>query len=214
METITVTSPNTHVERCETCDAPVDREQRYCVSCGTHRRLVADPAARYLALASARARAARAGARPGAGRRRNQAPSSLLTALVLAVIPVAVAIGVLVGHSGSLSQKQIKELSAIHTPTITQDVAAGNSGTTGTTATTKGHTKKHHGSAAKSASSKTSPGKVVAKTKYGTATAITGSHASKAQQQQGEADAHKVQNAKGKGYVDTQSSLPSTVVIP
>lgn len=214
MDTIPVTSPPAQFERCETCDAPVDREQRYCVACGTHRRAVADPAARYLALASARARSARAGSRPGA-RRRRQAPSSLVTALVLAVIPVAVAIGVLVGHSGSSNAEALKQaLRSYHPSTVTENVAATNSGSTGTTGTTgstTSHGKKHHHGAASSASRSTPK---TVKTKYGSATQITGAHATKSQEKQGETAAKKDQSAKGKSYVSGQSSLPGTVVIP
>ena len=85
-------------ETCDECSAPVDSNQRYCVVCGAHRKHVYDPAARYISSATSRTRiAARAGRTPP-GRQRGP---SLITALVLALIPLAVVLGLLLGHSGS-----------------------------------------------------------------------------------------------------------------
>jgi hypothetical protein len=71
---------------CEQCGAPVDRLQRYCVSCGAHRRHVPDPAGRYLAQSSARARVG-AAPRPAVRRSGGITP-------VLALVLVLLAIGV------------------------------------------------------------------------------------------------------------------------
>jgi hypothetical protein len=83
-------------ETCEHCDAPVDPTQRYCVVCGTRRRHVHDPAARFISQATARSRAATRATGPST-RSRRRGPG-LGAALALAVIPAAVAIGVVVGR--------------------------------------------------------------------------------------------------------------------
>ena len=97
------TAPPHVYERCDRCSAPVDEGQRYCVVCGTRNQRAADPVARYLAVATSRSRAAKsarpagAGAGAGAGRRRT---AGLGTAAVIAVIPLAVALGVIVSRAG------------------------------------------------------------------------------------------------------------------
>ena len=84
---------------CEQCGAPVEKTQRYCVVCGTHRRHVSDPAARYLAAATSKARTGAAAPRSrGTAAKRSH---GLGTALVLAVIPLAVGLGVLVGRASN-----------------------------------------------------------------------------------------------------------------
>jgi hypothetical protein len=83
-------------ETCEHCDAPVEPTQRYCVVCGTRRRHVHDPAARFISQATARSRAATRATGPST-RSRRRGPG-LGAALALAVIPAAVAIGVVVGR--------------------------------------------------------------------------------------------------------------------
>ena len=89
------TSPGTY-ERCPECGAPLDRRQRYCVNCGGRRGDAVSPASRYFASASIRRR--RAAARPsqpttGSGGR-------AAAVAFFALLPVAVAIGVLVGRGG------------------------------------------------------------------------------------------------------------------
>src|SRR3954464_6213962 len=75
---------------CEECGAPLDEKQRYCVSCGARRRDAGGPASRYFATAARRTRR---------GPRRSAAPSGARAAAVLffVILPIAVAIGVLVG---------------------------------------------------------------------------------------------------------------------
>lgn len=79
---------------CEHCQAPVDGDQRYCVSCGARQSHVRDPAATYFATA-ARNRRARATQRRGEGVL--QGP---LGTLLLVLLPLGVAVGVLVGRGG------------------------------------------------------------------------------------------------------------------
>jgi hypothetical protein len=80
---------------CEQCQAPVDRDQRYCVRCGARQSHARDPATSYFATA---ARSRRMGAP-------QQRPEGFLrgpaSALFLVLLPLGVGIGVLVGRSGS-----------------------------------------------------------------------------------------------------------------
>src|SRR5271167_3749406 len=80
-------------EQCDECGVAVERAQRYCVNCGARRRHVDDPAARYLSHTTAKARADQSVARRSASRGRRS--PGLGSALVVAVIPLAVALGVL-----------------------------------------------------------------------------------------------------------------------
>ncbi|HEX6651772.1 MAG TPA: SPOR domain-containing protein [Thermoleophilaceae bacterium] len=91
-------------ETCDHCNAPLDQRQRYCVVCGTKHAGVDDPVARHL---TARARRPRPGAPRAA---ESAARSSRLTlAAVLALLPIAAAIGVQVGRSGSSPDDQVLE---------------------------------------------------------------------------------------------------------
>jgi len=80
---------------CEQCQAPVDRDQRYCVRCGARQSHARNPATSYFATA---ARNRRTGAP-------QQRPEGFLRgpafALFLVLLPLGVGIGVLVGRSGS-----------------------------------------------------------------------------------------------------------------
>lgn len=124
-----VLSPPQH-EQCDQCGTPVDSAQRYCVACGAHRRHVRDPATQYLALRGHRARAS-AGARPPASRRKGT--SSLLTAVIVAAIPLAIGLGVLVGRSSN--DGDAKLLAALRNQKP-ETVAASTSGVAGTGTTT------------------------------------------------------------------------------
>lgn len=84
-------------EQCDQCGAPAERNQRYCVFCGAKRRHVNDPAGRYLATGSSRARISVGRRQP----RRDSRWSSLAVALAIAVIPVAVGVGVLIGRAST-----------------------------------------------------------------------------------------------------------------
>jgi hypothetical protein len=88
--------PASPYELCDQCGAPVDKAQRYCVVCGARRRHVRDPAARHLSGAASKARRA-----PNPQRATKKSSSSLGLALVLAVIPLAVGVGVLLGRSST-----------------------------------------------------------------------------------------------------------------
>ena len=90
-----VRRPQTY-EPCEECGAPMDPQQRYCVNCAARRGNGANPSSRYFAAMSKRAR--RPLTRPPA----KAGPASRAAAVgFFALLPIAVALGVVVGRSGS-----------------------------------------------------------------------------------------------------------------
>jgi len=118
LESPVVATPAAAYETCEQCEAPVDANQRYCVVCGTHRRHVYDPAARFLADATSRSRSAsRAGRGAGAGSSKRRSPG-LGLALALALIPVAVAVGALVANRGNDSNSKLLAALRAEKPTV------------------------------------------------------------------------------------------------
>jgi len=92
-------------DTCPHCGVPVDAHQRYCVACGASRRLPDDPAIRHATVLARRAAAAEQElvAQPPARR----GADGRITALVLALLPAAAALGVLVGNHRSGSDKQL-----------------------------------------------------------------------------------------------------------
>jgi hypothetical protein len=129
----TAVPPATAYESCEQCAAPVEATQRYCVVCGTRRKHVYDPAARFLAEAGGRTRRTRGGGPPARPPRRT---ASLGLALALAAIPLAVAVGVLIAGSGNtVNNKLLAALRAEKPPVVNVTGGGGSSATSaGTTA--------------------------------------------------------------------------------
>jgi hypothetical protein len=122
---------------CDACGTPLDHRQRYCVACGTRRKHADDPAARFLSSAARRRRAAASAAPPASRQRR--AATSAATAVAVAVIPLALGAGVLIGRSASGGDaKLIAALHAEKAPVIEYSgtgAGAGTAGTAGTAAT-------------------------------------------------------------------------------
>lgn len=131
LEAPTVVQPTTEYETCEQCAAPVEATQRYCVVCGTRRKHVYDPAARFLAEATSRTRGVRART---ATRPQRRSPG-LGLALALAAIPLAVAAGVLIGHPGNDVNSKLLAALRAQKPTVV-NVNGGAAGTAATTAST------------------------------------------------------------------------------
>ncbi|MGO9497311.1 MAG: hypothetical protein ACLQA5_11500 [Solirubrobacteraceae bacterium] len=129
----------TDYETCEQCASPMDSNQRYCVVCGTRRRHVYDPAARFLADATSRSRSASRTTRgPGAGSPKRRSPG-LGLALALALIPLAVAAGALIAGNGNESNGKLLAALRAEKPMVVNvggastasgaTTAAGTSGT-------------------------------------------------------------------------------------
>ena len=129
----------TDYETCEQCASPMDSNQRYCVVCGTRRRHVYDPAARFLTDATSRSRSASRTTRgPGAGSPKRRSPG-LGLALALALIPLAVAAGALIAGNGNDSNGKLLAALRAEKPMVVNvggastasgaTTAAGTSGT-------------------------------------------------------------------------------------
>jgi hypothetical protein len=103
-------------EACDHCAAPVETNQRYCLVCGTRRKHVYDPAARYLSTATSLARAERGPARIAPSRRDRS--FGLGTVAILVAIPLAVATGVLVGHAGTGNDSNLLAALKAQKPTV------------------------------------------------------------------------------------------------
>jgi hypothetical protein len=87
---------------CEECGAPLDEKQRYCVSCGARRRDKGGPAVQYFASAGKRSRRGTAKATGTSGPR-------AAAVLFFVVLPVAVAIGVLVGKGNGNNDQDLAD---------------------------------------------------------------------------------------------------------
>ena len=190
---------------CDQCGAGVDDRQRYCVVCGAHLKHAFDPAARHFSQVGARARPQRA----GSGSQRPAAHSrGVALAVVLALIPVAAAIGVLAGRSSNNQDSQLIQALAGRQSNVT---TAGTASQPGHIAARRARharvTSSHHTRAKR-------PSKTVSTTRYGSVGQISGFKVTKTEEQQGASATQRVQKSTGKSYVNTQSNLPSQVVVP
>lgn len=191
-----------HYEPCEECGAPLDPQQRYCVECAARRGNGANPSSRYFAAMSKRAR--RPIARPPA----KAVPGSRAAAVgFFALLPIAVAIGVVVGRSGSDGGESEALLEALRS----QDSAVATT-TAGGPATAAAKAKNGKSKQAGKAVTK-GAGKVVAKTSNGTVHQVAGF---KPSAKKTEEDTKLVEgNVKqtGSTYIEAQQNLPDVVVV-
>jgi hypothetical protein len=188
-------------EPCEECGAPLDPQQRYCVECATRRGNGANPSSRYFAAMSKRARRplTQPQAKGGSG-------SRAAAVAFFALLPVAVAIGVVVGRSGSDGNDDAL-LQALRQQ---QNAAVASSGPLATGPTTASAPKSK---AANDRKNGKSGGKVIAQTENGTVHRITGFEPTR---QKTEEDTRIVEsNVKQSGatYIKAQQNLPDVIVV-
>lgn len=186
-------------EPCEECGAPLDPQQRYCVHCAARRGNGSNPSSQYFAAMSKRAR--RPLAQPKA---KADSGSRAAAVAFFALLPVAVAIGVVVGRSG-LGEDNDALLQALRR----QDAAIAQTAPAapGSTAASKAKAKKADAGKSKGG------GKVIAETKNGTVHQITGFEPTK---QKTEEDTKIVEsNVKQSGatYIEAQQNLPDVIVV-
>jgi hypothetical protein len=199
----TVNSPAQY-EPCEECGAPLDPQQRYCVECAARRGNGANPSSRYFAAMSKRAR--RPVARPAA--KAGGSGSRAAAVGFFALLPIAVAIGVVVGRSGSDGGENEALLDALRNQNNAAVAAAPAAGA----ATTATGAKKGKSKQAGRAASK-GDGKVVAETSNGTVHQVAGF---KPSAQKEEEDTKLVEgNVKqtGSTYIKAQQNLPDVIVV-
>jgi hypothetical protein len=173
----------------------MDPQQRYCVNCAARRGNGANPSSRYFAMMSKRARRP---AKPAAKPR----PTNRAAAVgFFALLPIAVALGVVVGRSATGSGDEEALLQALRN----QGVAASTAGAAPGAAAQK----KARGSAA----AQKGGGKVVARTSNGTVHQIAGFNPSKKKVDE---DTKLVQNnvdQAGENYIKAQQNLPDVIVV-
>jgi hypothetical protein len=149
--------------------------------------------------------------RPLSGRQPKPAPGSRAAAVgFFALLPIAVALGVVVGRSGSDGGETQALLQALRNQEAAASTAsAGASATTGAASG-----RKNGGKQAKTAKTSGKPReKVVAKTANGTVHEVTGFHAS---QKKVEEDTKLVENnpeQTGENYIKAQQNLPDVIPV-
>jgi hypothetical protein len=198
-------------EPCEECGAPLDAQQRYCVECAARRGNGANPSSRYFATMSKRAR------RPLTAPPGKRAPTSRAAAVgFFALLPIAVALGVVVGRSGSSGSDNDALIRALQQREAQTAEAGPVTGTE--TASTKQPTAKKAGKNEEKKSKaekklESEGGKVVAQTKNGTVHQVTGY---KAPPKKVEEDTKLVEEnpeQTGENYIKAQQNLPDVVVV-
>ncbi len=208
-------------ERCDHCSAPVEPAQRYCVQCGAHQRRSDDPTARWFASAR-RAKAAQlpAGAAPtGAGAGRTV--SAGVAAVLIALLPVAAGVGVLVGRgSDDSGQAVVEALKAVGgggglaagtaavsstTPDATAADAAGEEDPT----KDDKNAKKVGGI---EVSDEQAP--ILSTGPTGSARQLTGTKPTTKDLKESKQALEQIEAKKGEDYVKQQKDLPDTIVIP
>lgn len=192
-----MTAP-TNYEPCEECGAPLDPQQRYCVNCAARRGNGANPASRYFATMSQRAR--RPAARPPA---KASSGSRAAAVAFFALLPIAVAIGVVVGRGGNDGGDNEALLEALRNQPAT---AAATTAAT----TAEANAAKNEKKAGKSSKG---GGKVVAETSNGTVHQVTGY---KPSQEKVEEDTRLVEEnpeQTGDDYIRAQQNLPDVIVV-
>ncbi len=189
-------------EPCEECGAPLDPQQRYCVNCAARRGNGANPSSRYFAAMSKKAR--RPLTRPPA----KAGPGSRAAAVgFFALLPIAVALGVVVGRSDGGSENNDALLQALRQQEAA--VASTPAATTAATATSK--KSKKQAKADKAAEK--GGGKVLAKTKNGTVHQVTGYKATPKQTEEDTKLVEENPEQTGENYIKAQQNLPDVVVV-
>ena len=117
------TNPSPIYEPCSQCGAPLDDRQRFCVECGASRRHPSDPVTRHFTAVTRQANPEPVAVAPPPRR----GADTRMTALILALLPAAAALGVLVGKHNSGSDKDL--IAALRSAP-----AAAAAGTTASTA--------------------------------------------------------------------------------
>jgi hypothetical protein len=183
---------------CEHCGAALDEQQRYCIACGGRRSDADNPAGRYFAAAARRDRSHRLAAEPAspvAG-----GLPRVAAALVLAVLPLAVGVGVLLGRGNDASVDP-RLLAALRAQPA-QVVAAGPTGASGTA-----------GAAPAKATKTAGGGQVLSRTSFGAAHQIAGYNPNAAQVRQDNQVVKRINSQVGKSYVNAQKNLPDAIAV-
>ncbi len=188
-------------EPCEECGAPMDPQQRYCVECAARRGNGANPSSRYFAMMSKRSRRPLTGPAPKPGISSRAAAVGFFS-----LLPLAVALGVMVGRGGSGEDNSDALLQALKERQATASVAAGPAaGATANTAKAKAK-----GKNAKAA--KKGEGKVTA-TANGDVHEVINFKASKEKEAEDTRIVEENPEQVGEDYITAQQNLPDVIVV-
>jgi SPOR domain len=114
-------------DTCQECGAPLDRQQRYCVNCAARSPEAVNPASRYFAAASRQRRKIAADKTAPATRSSSLTGAKTASVFFFALLPIAVAVGVLVGRNGT-SPDQQAILDALKNSNATAATASSDAG--------------------------------------------------------------------------------------
>ncbi|MDO8211061.1 zinc ribbon domain-containing protein [Conexibacter sp. CPCC 206217] len=212
-------------DACDHCQAPLDERQRYCVVCGARHAQSDDPVAGWFVANARRARAAEAAPPPDAGSPPPWRSSSVVLAIALALLPVVAAIGVTVGRGETGDSAQlVKALQAQQPPVVNViggggsagGAVAGDTADAGTADASSGSAARGKRSAAKVRGDNPddADGRVIARTRYGTARQLTDSRVTPEQAAESREALRHIVESQGRDYVDQQRNLPDQIVIP
>lgn len=194
-------------EPCEECGAPLDPQQRYCVNCAARRGNGANPSSRYFAAMSKKARRPLTAppAKGGGG-------SRAAAVAFFALLPIAVALGVVVGRGNSDGSDNEALLQALRQALRLEEAATATAAptTTGATATAPG---KNGKKAKASKAPAKGESKVVAHTANGDVHQVTGFKASEEKTQEDTQIVAENPEQTGDNYIKAQQNLPDVTVI-
>jgi hypothetical protein len=207
-------------EPCEECGAPLDPQQRYCVECAARRGNGSNPASRYFAAMSKKSR------RPLTKTQTKGSSGGSRAAAVgfFALLPIAVALGVVVGRSGSGNSNEDALLKALHqaeqqqvaaAPVVTEEAAAPTASTAknskpgakGAKHGAKAGAKNEANNAAKNA------GTNATKSKQGAVEKIETYKPSKEDVEEDTKLVEENPEQTGENYIKAQQNLPEVIVV-
>lgn len=204
MPTTIQTSVSPGLLACPECEAALESTQRYCVRCGARNQAADSPPARYFAAAAQRRRA------PAAAPRRRGV--GIGSAVLLAVLPLALGVGVLVGRSGG--DDGLAEALRKQPPTVVNVGGGGGAPAAtaaggGAAATAAAAKKDEKTRAAKSRK----PDKVVATGVAGAAHSVVDHRSTTLSRGRDKAVVRRLNKQTGKSYVDSQRNLPDVIEV-
>lgn len=213
---IPLTKPQGY-EPCEECGAPLDPQQRYCVECAARRGNGSNPSSRYFAAMSKKSR------RPLTKSQAKKAPGGGSRAAAVgffALLPIAVALGVVVGRSGSGDSNETALLKALHQAEQQQVAAAPVEEEAATTATTtkkaKGATKganKDKAAAKNNKNAKAETTKNTTRSKQGAVESVETYKPSKEDVEEDTKLVEENPEQTGENYIKAQQNLPEVIVV-
>jgi len=180
----------------------MDPQQRYCVNCAARRGNGANPASRYFATMSKRAR------RPLAGPAPKPSTGSRAAAVgFFSLLPLAVALGVMVGRSGSGDDGSSEALlqALKERPTATASATPG--------ATAAAPAKKASKNAKGGKAKGKGEGKVIAHTENGDVHEVTNFKASAEKEAEDTKLVEENPEQTGENYIKAQQNLPDVIVV-